>query len=199
MIKALIFDVSGVLTFIKFSDVYKSFAKKVNLSEDIITNYFGKNLDEHLVGKLHFQDIYEDMRGDLQNMTEQEFKKRWVETISEITTINQELLKKIDVWRNNYKCGILTNNTEGRGIVDRAIGLHEHFDFVLESNSEFMKKPDPNFFDLSLKRAECQAEEAVYVDDQQRHVDAATSLGMHGILYTDMENLLNSLASLEVI
>ena len=185
MIKALIFDVNGVLTNAQFTHAYKAFAHKINLHDSLVTSYLENDLEKQLLGQRHVHDIYLDLSTSLENISETAFKEKWIQTIAEITTINQELLEWIDSWRTTYTCGILTNNTEGRGIFDEQIKLHAHFDFLLESYKEHIKKPNPDFFKLGLQHAKCKPEEALYVDDQQRHVDAAKSVGMHGIVFTD--------------
>lgn len=184
MIKALIFDVSGVLTHARFAHAYEAFAHKIQLSDALVADYFKNNLESQLLGHSNLHDIYMGLSEALENIPEAAFKEKWIQTIAEITTINEELLKWVDSWHKTYTCGILTNNTEGRGIFDESIALHSHFDFVLESYKEHLKKPDPAFFQLGLQRAGCKANEVIYVDDQQRHVDAAMGVGMKGILFT---------------
>lgn len=193
MIKALLFDVSGVLTHARFPHAYEAFAHKVNLPSDMVADYFKNDLEKQLLGQSNLRYIYLSLSGKLEGISETAFKEKWVDTIAEITTINTELLTHIDTWRNTYTCGILTNNTEGRGIFDEHIQLHAHFNFVLESYKEHMKKPDPAFFKLALNSAQCQPEEALYVDDQQRHIDAAKSVGMHGIVFTTNEQFTKDL------
>lgn len=185
MIKALIFDVSGVLTQARFSRVYESFAKRLELPVSLIDTYFKGSLEDQLLGNGNLHDMYAGLTNHIPGITEGEFRKLLVATITELTTVNTELLEWINSWRKSYTCGILTNNTEGRGIFDESIGLHQHFDFVLESYKEHMKKPDPQFFLVGLTEAGCKPEEALYIDDQQRHVDAAQSIGMQGLVFTN--------------
>ncbi len=184
MIKALIFDVSGVLTYAQFPHAYEVFARKINLPSDLVADYFKTDLEKQLLGQSNLHNIYVGLSEKIEGVSEIAFTEKWVSTIAEITTINEELLTQIDTWRKTYTCGILTNNTEGRGIFDEYIQLHAHFDFVLESYKEHIKKPNPDFFKLGLQHAKCEPKEALYVDDQQRHVDAAISVGMHGIVFT---------------
>lgn len=195
MIKALIFDVSGVLTHARFPHAYEAFVHKINLPSDLVADYFKNDLEKQLLGQSDLHNIYTNLSDKLEGISETAFKEKWVSTIAESTTINEELLTQIDTWREIYTCGILTNNTEGRGIFDEHIKLHAHFDFVLESYKERIKKPNPEFFKLGLHYAKCAPGEALYVDDQQRHVDAANGVGMHGIVFTNNEQLLQDLIS----
>jgi FMN phosphatase YigB (HAD superfamily) len=113
MIKALIFDVNGVLTHAQFSHVYEAFAHRIHLPDSLVTNYLVKDLEKQLLGQRHIHDLYVDLSDSLGGISETTFKEEWVQTVTEITTINEELLQWIDSWRTTYTCGILTNNTEG--------------------------------------------------------------------------------------
>lgn len=199
MIKALIFDVSGVLTHARFPHAYEAFAHKINLPSDFVADYFKNDLEKQLLGQSNLHDIYVSLSEKLDEISETAFKEKWVSTIAEITTINEDLLGWIDTWRKAYTCGILTNNTEGRGIFDEHIKLHTHFDFVLESYKEHMKKPDQEFFKLGLQYAQCEPNEVLYVDDQQRHVDAAKGVGMQGIVFTNNQQFKLDLTTYGVI
>jgi len=44
-------------------------------------------------------------------------------------------------------------------------------------------------FRLALDKAGVQPEEAVFVDDQKKNVEAAEALGMHGIVFQDADRL----------
>lgn len=61
-----------------------------------------------------------------------------------------------------------------------------------------MKKPDPRIFQLALTKTGMPAESHLYIDDQQRNVDVAESLGMKALRFTSYEKLLQSLAEYEV-
>jgi epoxide hydrolase-like predicted phosphatase len=68
------------------------------------------------------------------------------------------------------------------------------FDVRMFSAEEGLKKPDPAFFNLCLERLGVCAEEALFVDDTLRNVEAARRLGMQGVHYADKQR---DLAELE--
>jgi FMN phosphatase YigB (HAD superfamily) len=57
-------------------------------------------------------------------------------------------------------------------------------------------KPEPAAFELTLARLGVAPEEAVFVDDTTGHVEAARSLGLHGIHFTTAEALARELEDL---
>jgi HAD superfamily hydrolase (TIGR01509 family) len=57
-------------------------------------------------------------------------------------------------------------------------------------------KPDPAAFEITLERLSVAPEEAVFIDDTMRHVKAAQEVGLHAILFTTAEALVDELDSL---
>ena len=58
----------------------------------------------------------------------------------------------------------------------------ELFDDVLDSHEVGLRKPNPAIYRLALERLGVEATRAVFLDDVQSNVDAATAVGLHGIL-----------------
>jgi 2-haloacid dehalogenase len=63
------------------------------------------------------------------------------------------------------------------------------FDDIVVSGEERLAKPDPRVFELLERRAGTPLSRCVFVDDSARNVDAARSLGMDAILFTDTGHL----------
>jgi 2-haloacid dehalogenase len=70
---------------------------------------------------------------------------------------------------------------------------------VLLSGEAKLLKPDPRFFELFLETFAIDPAHAVYIDDLRPNVEAATALGMHGIVFTDPPTLRSELARLGLI
>ena len=75
----------------------------------------------------------------------------------------------------------------------------EHFPFlgsldgVLVSSAVGITKPDPEIFRTFCARFGVTPEESVFIDDVVQNVTAARSLGFHGIVFTDADELRNDL------
>jgi len=82
------------------------------------------------------------------------------------------------------KVGLVTNNAiETRERWRSLLPLDELFDDVVDSSEVGIRKPDPAIYRLALERlGGIPAESAIFLDDLQQNLDAAESLGMHGIL-----------------
>jgi epoxide hydrolase-like predicted phosphatase len=97
------------------------------------------------------------------------------------------------------RTGIITNNV--REYADRwrqMIPVHELFDDVIDSSAVGVRKPNPEIFQLALRRlGVTRPDAAVFLDDFAPYVDAARSLGLHGILVD--EDPRGALAALDAI
>lgn len=68
------------------------------------------------------------------------------------------------------------------------------FQGVLLSGEVRLLKPDPRIFDVFLKTFAIDPASAIYIDDSKPNVDAASSFGMHAILFTDSRALRTELS-----
>lgn len=71
--------------------------------------------------------------------------------------------------------------------------LRDHFDLVVESALEGIRKPDPRIFTLTCERLAIKPPEAVFLDDIGMNLKAARALGMTTIKVEDPERALDAL------
>ena len=64
---------------------------------------------------------------------------------------------------------------------------------VVVSGTEGLAKPDPAIFELVVARTGMAAGDLVFVDDKQANVDAASAVGLDGILFTGADDLRSAL------
>jgi len=85
--------------------------------------------------------------------------------------------------RQGYTTGIITNNVREFGDGWRAlVPVDELFDFVVDSSSAGVRKPDPRIFEIALNQLNgIPAQQVVFLDDYQANVDAARTLGLQAI------------------
>jgi HAD superfamily hydrolase (TIGR01509 family) len=87
--------------------------------------------------------------------------------------------------KGKYTLGLLTNVP--RSLIDRVAGDRlDLFDIVIVSSDVKLIKPDPAIFKLAMQRASCSASDMTFVDDGPKNIEIAKTLGIDGILYTDL-------------
>src|SRR6185369_2447944 len=93
-----------------------------------------------------------------------------------------------------YRVAALTNNWKTDA--DATSNLQVHFDVVVESAKEGLRKPDPRIYRIACERLGVALEEAVFLDDIGLNLKSAKALGMTTIKVADPDD---ALAELEEI
>ncbi|MFK7977241.1 MAG: HAD family hydrolase [Halioglobus sp.] len=98
----------------------------------------------------------------------------------------QPLVDRVRRLRNEgYRTGIITNNVVEFGEGWRSlIPVEELFEFVVDSSSVGVRKPDPAIFQLAIDKLALPPEHTVFLDDYHANVIAARQMGMHAIEVT---------------
>lgn len=198
MIKAIIFDIGGVVTFTDFHKLYTNFANRVGINPEFVIQYHPNSWDKLLVGDITLDGFFQDMK-DAGAKDSLDLKIIWLEETLKVRAVNEELLNVITKLRKNYKVGVLTNLSPSRLMVDQHMGIYDHFDFAILSCIEHLKKPDPKFYQLALSKANATASECIFIDDKESNIIAARELGFKDIAYTTNELLFEELKKLGIV
>lgn len=167
MIKAILFDMVGVLVF-KKEDYSSKTADEINAQN--IENLFNHLDDEKLI-----KDIREKLK-----LNDEEIEKA-------IPLIPAKFEKFIELWgllpelKNKYKLAVINNgNSIARKYWKEKFDF-SIFDLFINSAEEGIKKPDPKIFLLACGRLGVKPEECLFMDDSLENIEAAKNLGMKTI------------------
>jgi HAD superfamily hydrolase (TIGR01509 family) len=111
--------------------------------------------------------------------------------------LNREVVDAARELRDRYKVAVLSNAPPNQGEFIRehhGIDVDAEFDVFVSSAAVGLSKPDPEIYYLTLERLNVAPEQAIFLDDTLRNVDAARHVGLHAIQFVDPET---SLATLE--
>jgi epoxide hydrolase-like predicted phosphatase len=112
--------------------------------------------------------------------------------VAEAGTPRPAMLEAIRRLRaKGYRVAALTNNW--RTETDAASTLQQHFDVVVESVKEGLRKPDPRIYRLACERLGVTPEEAVFLYDIGLNLKSAKALGMTTIKVADPDDALQAL------
>jgi putative hydrolase of the HAD superfamily len=98
--------------------------------------------------------------------------------------------------KRKYSLKIAVVNNEGRELNHYRInkfGLHSFVDFFISSSFVHFRKPDADIFRIAIDVAQVSVHEIVYIDDRPLFVQVAESLGLKGIVHTDMNGTIDQL------
>jgi putative hydrolase of the HAD superfamily len=109
--------------------------------------------------------------------------------------IDQEMITLIKELRNAYTTALLTNfPAHVHDFMNSGWNVDGAFDHIIVSADVKFIKPDPRIYQLTLERIGCAPSEAVFIDDRKVNVDAATKLGMIGILFKSKHRTISVLS-----
>lgn len=195
-IKALIWDLEGVLLISDERKIEATVAKNLGVTVEAIGDYFHSEFND---------------RVDLGEHTQEEF---WIRLLDHLglprerldhindffyrdSYIDQDLLGKIIKYRETYKTAILSNYSDVlRKLLETHWRVDGAFDEIIISWEEKLIKPDPRIFNLTLQRLGVEKEEAVLIDDRIVNIRGAQKFGLHTVYFQTKDQALADLEAL---
>lgn len=195
MIKAIFFDLDGVLT----TDAKGSLTMSKNLCEMVpglsvqeVLDSYREDIEALNMGRISMNDVWKKMCAT--------FK------IPESAAVLNDMMRKspkndamFDLVRSlsgKYRLGIITDNSRERmKILNADMQLNELFDPIIISAVEHASKNDGSttIFDAALRKAACKADETVFIDNQEKNLVTPAKMGMRIYWHDDEKNDVSAL------
>ena len=191
-LRAVVFDYGMVLTGPPDPKAYSELMRITGLQRDRLEHSYWADRHAFDEGKLNGLEFWRKVTADAGVALEEhaiEELSLWDARMW--TTQNDAML----AWQLKLKqAGILTAILSNIGDTVLANMLREHqwlarFDVHVWSYQLRMAKPDAAIYLHTLKQLGTRPEETLFVDDKQVNIEAAQSLGMKGILFTNADQL----------
>jgi 2-haloacid dehalogenase len=123
------------------------------------------------------------------------FRDRWPETLGEIMDDSVEILDELA--GSSVTLLALTNwGSDTFAVAEPHLPFLDRFHGVVISGREGLVKPDPAIFDLLCVRYEVVPERAVFIDDGEANIVAATGIGFHTVHFRTADQCRAELISL---
>ena len=107
------------------------------------------------------------------------------------------LLEFVGGLRDRFKLAILSNALDdARALLTGRYGLGEIFDPIVISAEEKVMKPDPEIYQITLRKCGAAPEETVFVDDFPHNIAAAQALGIRTIWFRNRDQAMAELTTL---
>jgi putative hydrolase of the HAD superfamily len=189
-IKAVIFDFGRVISSQKPDSLFRTYEDDLGLAPETINQimFESQAWRDALIGRCSAREFWYRIGPaiGLESLDKiDDFRKRYHAAES----IDRGVLSLIRQLHGRYKLAILSNSPPGLAQWLSAWGILDLFNVVYCSGDEGMIKPDPAVYHATLNRLGTLPHEAVFIDDTIGHVKAAQSLGIHGIEFTNAEQL----------
>lgn len=196
-IRALIFDMGGVLLRTESQEPRQRLAARFGLSLDQLYQlvFDSEEAREEQLGVLpsgaRWAALAQRLGLDRAGLVE--FQREMFAG----DQLDEELVRYIRQMRGRYKTALLSNAYAG---LDRLLRerwqIDDCFDVIVISALVGMMKPDPAIFRYTLDRLQVAPQEAVFLDDSAENVAGAAALGIHAILFTTRDAVFAELEAL---
>ena len=199
-IKAVIFDFGRVISSQKPDSLFRAYEDDLGLTCETINQimFESQAWQDVLIGRISAKQFWYRIGTALGISSRDkidDFRKHYHADES----IDRGVLSLIRRLHGRYKLAVLSNSPPGLAQWLSVWGILDLFDVVYCSGDEGMVKPQPAVYHSTLRRLGLSPHEAVFIDDTIGHVEAAQSLGMHGIRFTNAEQLKLELSRLLTI
>lgn len=189
MIKAIVFDVFGVL----HPDTFWTLAD----------TYLKEKLDEHreelrsLVRKVDIGNITRDDLWQEFSILVGQTKDTIYQDLHDLGGLDKRLLKFVENNKGKYKFGIISN--VGIGFIEQMFNekpADYYFDSLVLSSEVGLVKPDVRIYQMSAKQLGCETNQCVFTDDRERFVEGAKEAGMEALHYTGYTKFMSDIGNL---
>lgn len=187
-IKFIYFDIGGVMA--DTNDYFKGATSKFNIPLNEFMKFWeGNDNRENLTkGKITPQDFWNlaIKKFNLKNAQNFNFVESWMgdyRPIKEVHELAKELSKK-------YKIGLLSNIYGGMmpRLIELGIVADLNYSAIVLSNEIGFQKPEKEIYELATKKAGCDPEEILFIDDRKDFIEGAKKSGWQTVWF-DENNL----------
>ena len=188
-IRAVIFDIGGVLVRIKDTTVYRDWEVRLGLPEGELTEIIFTHpvAQRAVVGDATPEDLWSAVgaqlglsMADLQALQADFWRPGVWDT---------GLLAFIRSLRPQFRTATISDAwLDAREMVSTYVNK-QVFDVSVFSAEEGVRKPDPEIYKRALSRLGVTPQEAIFVDDRLKNVQGARQVGMQAIHFTDSDRV----------
>lgn len=185
-IKAIIFDLGGVILNIDYNKSIEAFE---SLGMENFHNVFSQAsqtglFDDLETGQISAQRFINCLLPHLKKGTSpNQVVHAWEKMVLNVPKENLDLLLKL---REKYKIFLLSNTNEihiphvrRKWAVASELPMEDFFDKIYFSHEIKMRKPHPEIFQYVCEDQSLKPETTLFIDDSIQHIEGAKKIGLH--------------------
>ena len=194
MIKAIIFDMGGVLLLNDINAVYERLAKNLKIEPKLLLDLIRQNRSKFMSGEYSAEGFAKLIKDKFQLENDvAEIINIWKESFEGLMELNNELFNLITKLKQDYKIAMLTDAPQLHSIINKKKCLYESFEPCIISCEVGLVKPAREIYELVLKELKCEPSECLFIDDNEANIETAKDMGFHTILFRDNKQFLEEL------
>jgi epoxide hydrolase-like predicted phosphatase len=196
MIKAVFFDMGGVIVRTEFQAPRQHLAERLGMEyEDLVKLVFGSPSSKKAsVGEISTEEHWVEVTRRLKRPASETKAIRKEFFAGDI--MDREILEFLRSLRPGYYVGLISNAWPDLRdyIVEQK--ADDAFDVMVISAEVGVMKPEARIYQIALEQAGVSPNEAVFVDDFHENIEGCQAVGMHGIHFRDPQTAMMELRNL---
>jgi len=194
VIKAVIFDWGGVLIDNPAAGLIEYCSEALGVPPERFAEARETHYPPFLKGEISEKEFWRRVCGDLQ-VPEPNAPSLWGEAFRQAYVPRGEMFALVSLLKERgYRTALLSNAEEPAAQHFHACN-YPMFDVLTFSCREKTAKPEPAIYELTLRRLGVAPGEALMIDDREDFLDGAWDVGIHVLLFTTAEDVIQSLKS----
>ncbi|MEN8252618.1 MAG: HAD-IA family hydrolase, partial [Patescibacteria group bacterium] len=195
MIKAILFDIGGILYVGKREDFYNKLQDFLGIKDNSFAELFEKNFDELLLGNKSFFSLVDELNVEVSKKEfETKARQAWLETF----IVKKEMVELIENLKENYTVCCLSNASDLDVIMDTETGIDMLFDIYVNSCETHSKKPEQQIFEIALEKLNVKADECIFIDDREKYLLTPEKMKFKVLLFENVQKLKSELRLLDI-
>ena len=195
VIKAVVFDLGGVLVRTEDFTSREKLAKRLNITrrdlEELV--FSGESGTRAQRGEIDIEQHWENIRVGM-NYSPQAFNA-FIDEFFDGDKLDTAIVDVIRNLQGAYKTALLSNAFSNlRHYVTDVWGFADAFDEMIISAEVGVMKPDASIYQITLDRLGVAPQEAVFLDDFERNIEGARAVGMHTIHFKNPVQAMDELS-----
>jgi epoxide hydrolase-like predicted phosphatase len=193
MIRAIVFDIGGVLLRTEDRTFRQELANKYSLQASALESlvFDSKAASASTIGQVSEAAVWRNVAKNLA-ISPQALEKFKISFWAG-DQLDRDLIMFLKAIRPKYTTALLSNAWKGaRAQLAEKCGIKEGetVDHILISSELGVAKPDPQIYEILAETVNCQFNEIIFVDDFIENIIAAKDLGIWAIHYQPGEKLI---------
>jgi len=191
MIKAVIFDVGGVLVNEISPYIQADIKKTLGIEDAEFEKHYPAAIKDFVTGRTDEAGFWKNFLSLVKAKNpEADTSELFTRAYKQRRKINRAVLSlALRLKDEGYKIAILSDTITPHIKLNTELGVYVRFPLLVLSNKVGMIKPDKKMYELTLRKLGVKRDEAVFIDDKQYIVDGASKSGYKMILFKNAKQL----------
>jgi putative hydrolase of the HAD superfamily len=191
-LRAVIFDYGKVLSALPDAESHSNLVAATGLDDGRFEDHYWAHRHAYDSGAFNSVTYWEKIAADAGFEMNPERLQTLIENDCRMWgNLNQPMVDwTLRLLESGLRVAVLSNMGDAtRDYLLKENDWLKRLDHLTWSCELLMAKPDPAIYTYTLDKLRVNAEEAIFIDDIPRNIEAARALGIDGILFTDVVQL----------